>query len=93
MRIEFERGAPQYRGWNMTVGFPARVDGVPVDCSISIEALEDHFGAASIAQADTVGAFLLHRKAIERVARRMLRATATRQLLLHSGHFRYDAQS
>ncbi len=93
MRIEFGHSVPQYRGWNLTVGFPASVDGKAVDCAISLEALEDHFGAASIAQADAVEAFLLHRKTIERVARRLLRATATRQLLLHSGHFRYDPQA
>ncbi len=47
MEIRFPADAPAYRDSNLTVVFPALVDGEPVPCAISVEALEDHFGAYS----------------------------------------------
>ncbi len=91
MRITFPSEPPQYRGWNLTVGFVAQLDGQAVDCAVSAEALEDHFGAPSSCETDLLAAFSLNRSTIERVARRMLHATGTRHLLLRSGHFRFDA--
>lgn len=90
MRIAFSSSAPEYRDWNLTVGFPAIVDGRAVDCAISAEALEDHFGAASCSASDLLQAFSRHRDEIEAVARQLLHETHTKELLLHSGHFRFD---
>lgn len=91
MHITFPRTTPTYRGSNLTVGFDARVDGKNIDCAISAEALEDHFGAASSSAADLLKAFNRHRAEIENTARNLLHLVDTRQLLLHSGHFRVNA--
>jgi Protein of unknown function (DUF1488) len=89
MRIAFSSSAPEFRGWNLTVAFPAIVNGHAVDCAITAEALEDHFGAASCSASDLLEAFRAHRKEIERVAHDLLQNTQTKELILHSGHFRY----
>jgi hypothetical protein len=52
MDIRFLPDAPDYRDANLTVEFAAIVDGRRVPCAISVEALEDHFGAQSY---DTAG--------------------------------------
>ena len=52
MEIRFPADAPAYRDFNLTLVFPALVDGARVPCAISVEALEDHFGAPS---SDTEG--------------------------------------
>jgi hypothetical protein len=44
MRITFPDDAPGFDGSSLTVQFTARVDGEPVICAITAEALEDHFG-------------------------------------------------
>lgn len=71
---------------NATVAFPGLLDGQPVTCEISLEALQDHFGATSIQGADLVVAFLANRHAIEAVGRVKLpsRLAAGRGLLLSS---------
>lgn len=45
MNIRFLPDAPDYRSTNLTIEFAALVDGRRVPCAISVEALEDHFGA------------------------------------------------
>ena len=52
MDIRFLPDAPDYRDANLTVEFAAIVDGRRVPCAISVEALEDHFGAQSYDTAD-----------------------------------------
>ena len=89
MCVTFPATAPEYRGWNLTVAFPARVDGREVDCTVSAEALEDHFGAASPGATDLLEAFNAHRPEIERTAHSLLRTLRTNELRLHSGHFRF----
>lgn len=89
MRITFPLTAPEYRGSDLTVGFDARVDGRSIDCAISAEALEDHFGARSPASADLLDAFNRHRAEIQNTARDLLHLVETNELLLHSGHFRF----
>lgn len=54
---------------NNTVAFAAQINGVDVTCEISVEALEDHFGARSTRGTDLVAAFEANRTAIEAVAR------------------------
>ena len=88
MEIRFPADAPAYRDSNLTVVFPALVDGEPVPCAISVEALEDHFGARSISETDLVDAFAAHRGAIEEAAATLIEATHGAPVVLHSGVFR-----
>ncbi|MGZ2747780.1 DUF1488 domain-containing protein [Burkholderia stagnalis] len=88
MQIQFPPDPPEYCGRDLVVAFSAIVDGDCVQCAITAEALEDHFGAASLLERDLIGAFDAHRTAIEREARRMLEEIGGRPVLLHSGHFR-----
>ncbi|CAN7783016.1 DUF1488 domain-containing protein [Caballeronia sp. LjRoot34] len=92
MHITFPSLPPEYRGWNLTVGFATRVDGEDIDCAVSAEALEDHFGAASSSAADLLDAFNQHRSQIERMARNLLREVHTKELLMRSGHFRFESE-
>jgi hypothetical protein len=93
MDIRFSSDAPLYRDSNLTVVFAALVDGARVPCAISVEALEDHFGARSISEADLVTAFGAHRHAIEDAAARLIEAERGAPVVLHSGLFRvYDRQ-
>lgn len=87
MEIRFPADAPAYRDFNLTLVFPALVDGARVPCAISVEALEDHFGAPS---SDTEGwrrAFDAGRPRIEAVAREHLLISKGTPVLLKSGHF------
>jgi len=67
----------------------ALVDDSCVQCAITAEALEDHFGAASLVERDLIDAFSVHRAEIEDAARRMLKEIGGRPVLLHSGYFRF----
>jgi hypothetical protein len=87
MEIRFPADAPAYRDFNLTLVFPALVDGERVPCAISVEALEDHFGAKP---SDTEGwrrAFDAGRPHIEAVAREHLLISNGTPVLLKSGHF------
>jgi hypothetical protein len=87
MEIRFPADAPAYRGSNLTVVFPALVDGEPVPCAISVEALEDHFGAYSEDLEGWMRAFDAGRTHIEAVAREHLQISNGTPVLLKSGHF------
>jgi hypothetical protein len=87
MNIVFPADAPRYRADNLTVVFPALVDGRQIDCAISVEALEDHFNVASIDESGWLAAFSASRDAIHTCARRHLLIDAHGVLLLRSGHF------
>ncbi|MGF6569443.1 hypothetical protein ABH945_001519 [Paraburkholderia sp. GAS333] len=87
MEIRFPADAPAYRGANLTVVFPALVDGEPVPCAISVEALEDHFGAYSEDLEGWMRAFDAGRPRIEAVAREHLQISNGTPVLLKSGHF------
>lgn len=56
-------------GSRLVVSFPADLDGSPVRCAISLEALQDHFGADS---AGPMEAFRTHRGAVETTAERLI---------------------
>ena len=73
-KIEFPPRAVKYI---MTVGveFQAVVNGKVRDCSISYEALKDHFGAGSGHASDIARAYIANREAIHEVAKRFLNAT------------------
>ncbi|GGD52405.1 DUF1488 domain-containing protein [Caballeronia grimmiae] len=87
MDIHFLSDAPDYRDSNLTIEFAALVDGRRVPCAISVEALEDHFGAQTYDSAGWIGAFDAGRERIEAVAREHLRVTNGMPVLLKSGHF------
>ena len=87
MHIDFSTDAPAYRETNLTVVFAALVNGEPVPCAISVEALEDHFGVTSCDQAGWMSAFDAARARIEAVAREHLRVSNGTPVLLKSGHF------
>jgi hypothetical protein len=88
MNITFPDRSPHYDANRLTLSFPATAGDVQVVCAITAEALEDHFGAASLREADLLGAFLAHRAVIEKAAARMIEATNSDAVTLHSGYFR-----
>ncbi len=61
MNISFPRMAPRYDSEAFALVFPAEVNGARIECGITAEALEDHFGALSIRETDLVDAFRAHR--------------------------------
>jgi len=87
MKIQFPTEAPLYRDANLTVVFPALVDGERVPCAISVEALEDHFGAHAPSREAWIQAFDAGRAHIEAVARAHLELSHGLPVLLKSGHF------
>jgi Protein of unknown function (DUF1488) len=89
MQIIFPNEIPEYSGRELTLAFPAVVDGERVECMITAEALEDHFGAASPRLEDMLGAFDAHRPRIEAATRRLLAETGARCVLLRSGYVRF----
>jgi len=92
MEIRFLAEAPAYRDFNLTLVFPALVDGEPVPCAISVEALEDHFGAQSHDSEGCRKAFDAARAHIEAVAREHLLISNGTPVLLKSGHFHHFHQ-
>jgi hypothetical protein len=87
MKIDFPSDAPAYRDTNLTIVFAALVDGERVPCAISVEALEDHFGAQTFDSGGWIRAFDAGRPKIEAVAREHLRVSNGTPILLKSGHF------
>jgi hypothetical protein len=87
MNIRFLSDAPVYRDSNLTVVFAALVDGARVPCAISVEALEDHFGACPSSRDASMQAFDAGRMRIEEVARTHLELSNGTPVLLKSGHF------
>ncbi|WP_321924687.1 DUF1488 family protein [Paraburkholderia guartelaensis] len=93
MNITFSDRSPDYDANRLALTFPATAGDTPIQCAITAEALEDHFGAASLREADLRGAFLAHRAAIEKAAARLIEATHSEAVMLHSGYFRMYADS
>lgn len=93
MNIIFSDQPPHYDANRLTLTFPATAGDIHIDCAITAEALEDHFGAASLRETDLRSAFLAHRAAIERAAARMIEATQSEVITLHSGYFRMYRES
>jgi hypothetical protein len=87
MDIHFPERPPVYSATNLTVVFPALVDGHRVECAISVEALEDHFGVESTNEVGWLRAFDRGRACIEQAARFLLEVSAGAPVLLRSGHF------
>ncbi|NML31875.1 DUF1488 family protein [Paraburkholderia antibiotica] len=89
MPISFPASLPEYCARDLVLAFPALVDERPVQCAITAEALEDHFGARSLREDDLVDAFVEHRAQIELAAQRLLMEVGAKPILLHSGFFRF----
>ncbi len=65
MNIHFPHERPEYCARDLVIAFPAEIGGVRVQCVITAETLEDHFGAASLREDDLIAAFDIHRYPIE----------------------------
>jgi hypothetical protein len=88
MNISFPEGPLDYNAEQLALTFPAVADSVSVQCAITAEALEDHFGAASAREPDLVEAFRANRSAIEKAAARLIEETNGAPVTLHSGYIR-----
>ncbi|CAG9226064.1 conserved hypothetical protein [Paraburkholderia tropica] len=71
MLINFTSGPASWTP-NRTLAFPAFVDGVEIICELSLEAIEDHFGANRSRRDSLIAAFDRHRSRIEAVAQRVI---------------------
>jgi len=78
---------PTFDGAALQLRFVVDVDGVPQACAITVEALEDHFGARSALEADLRDAFEHGRARIEAACADVL-ASGNHDVVLHSGYFR-----
>ncbi|BFG76350.1 hypothetical protein PTKU46_43830 [Paraburkholderia terrae] len=90
MHITFTDDAPVFDGSSLTVRFNACVDGEPVACAISAEALEDHFGADSPLEDALIGAYERGRARIRSVCAEALDQNSGESVILHSGLFRVE---
>ncbi|SAK60448.1 periplasmic protein [Caballeronia temeraria] len=88
MNIVFPAQTPVYLGDRRALAFQALVDGEPIECTISAEALEDHFGAESSREDDLQHAFENNRAVIEGAAEQLLTSVGCRPVVLRSGYFR-----
>lgn len=88
MDITFPDYAPNYDGNRFVLTFSAEAGTTRIECAITAEALEDHFGAASVRETDLHVAFAAHRATIERAAACLIDATRATSITLHSGYFR-----
>jgi hypothetical protein len=90
MHITFSDDKPFFDGANLTLSFMARVDGEEVACTITAEALEDHFGADSPLESSLMAAFEKGRDRIRSVCAEALDQNGGDGVVLHSGLFRAE---
>ena len=88
MHITFADEAPVFDGDELAIHFAALIDGEPVVCSISAEALEDHFGAKSPREDDLLDAFARGSARIRAVCAEVLDDNGGQPAVLRSGLFR-----
>ncbi|WP_321792064.1 DUF1488 domain-containing protein [Caballeronia sp. J97] len=88
MHITFADDPPIYDGDELAVHFAALIDGEPVVCSITAEALEDHFGAKSAREDDLLDAFAGGAARIRAVCAEVLDDNGGQPAVLRSGLFR-----
>ena len=86
-RVTFPDEPPVFDGANMLMRFVVDLDGEPVVCAITAEALEDHFGADSALEAVLSAAFARGRARICAACAEAIRETGG-SVVLHSGRFR-----
>lgn len=90
-QISFLNEAPRYCSADPSLQCRAIVDGEPAWYQITAEALEDHFGAYSYRHEDLLAAYALHLDRIRTTARNVFEMTGAKDIVLHSGHFRFEA--
>ncbi|WP_341866748.1 DUF1488 family protein [Caballeronia ptereochthonis] len=90
MNITFPQQAPVYLSDEPALTFWALADGERVPCTVSAEALEDHFGATSWREEDLQRAFEDSRAVIEGAAEQLLTSVGRRPVMLRSGYFRFS---
>ena len=90
LTVTFADDAPAFDGAQMVVRFVANVDGVPLSCAITAEALEDHFGAGSTLEAELLRAYADGRDRIHAVCRRAVEESQGAAVVLRSGLFRIE---
>ncbi|VXB72321.1 conserved hypothetical protein [Burkholderia sp. 8Y] len=88
MHITFSDDPPVFNGDDLAIHFTALVDGEAVVCSISAEALEDHFGAPSPREEDLLPAFESGAARIRAVCAEALDDNGGQSVVLRSGLFR-----
>ncbi|NTX32397.1 DUF1488 domain-containing protein [Burkholderia pyrrocinia] len=86
-RVTLADAPPRFDGAALQLCFVADVDGAPETFAITVEALEDHFGARSALEADLRAAFARGRARIEAACAELL-ADGDGRAVLHSGDFR-----
>ncbi|MFK4443620.1 hypothetical protein ABH944_003998 [Caballeronia udeis] len=89
MKISFPPETPAYCEAGPALAFAAVVNDIRLECSITAEALEDHFGAASIGKEDLQHAFDAHNHTIHVATRRLLTELGAMPVVLHSSYFRF----
>ena len=87
MNIHYSNDPPQFDGANLQLHFVAEVDGEALDCAITAEALEDHFGAQSALEGPLRQAFARGQSRIHAVCTRAIEQRGG-AVVLHSGRFR-----
>lgn len=88
MNVLFPEGPLDYDAEQFALIFPAIADSVAIECAITAEALEDHYGARSPHEPDLREAFCANRAAIETVAARLIEEMNGASITLHSGYLR-----
>ncbi|VWC73437.1 periplasmic protein [Burkholderia lata] len=89
-RVTLVDEPPVFDGAALQLRFVVDVDGEPQTWAITVEALEDHFGAPSALEADLRDAFEQGRARIEVACAEVL-ADGNGGVVLHSGDFRAPA--
>lgn len=89
MDIYFPDDPPEYSGSPPEVRFTVVVDGHPVACAVSAEALHDHFDAQGPFEETMLNSFRNGRRRIFSVCRVALERSAGHPVVLRSGLFRF----
>lgn len=90
MQITYPDEEPVYDGAQMVVRFSVVVDGAPLACMVTAEALEDHFGARSALPEDILPAYHKGVERIRSVCTHALEANDGAAVVLRSGLFRIE---
>ncbi|OXJ25945.1 hypothetical protein CFB82_36345 [Burkholderia sp. HI2714] len=93
-RVTLVDEPPVFDGAELQLCFVVDVDGEPQTWAITVEALEDHFGARSALEADLRDAFEQGRARIEAACADVLgdsNDNGNGGMVLHSGYFRAPA--
>ncbi len=73
-KIDFPRVEPYWEFSRDSLSFPALVDGKPIKCVVSGEALKFEFGSRGRSEQEYIQAFTENRKRIEEIARQKIEA-------------------